>query len=76
MSTEKYRGYKFRYVRDNESGEKVKVYVEEGVNSETQHIYNTRNGAPPYICFKEHAKPSTHSRAKSLAQKWADMNRR
>lgn len=76
MSTENYRGYKFRYVKDNESRGKVKVYVEEGADSETEHMYEGKNGSPPYICFKEESKPSSHSSARSLAHKWADMNKR
>jgi len=76
MSTENYRGYKFRYVRDRESRGKVKTYVEKGVNSKTEHLYPGKNGSPPYICIKEKAKPSSHSKARSLAHGWADMNRR
>ncbi len=75
MSTENYRGYKFRYVHDNESRGKVKVYVESGANSRTQHMYKGKNGSPPHICFKDGSKPSSHSKARSLARGWADMNR-
>jgi hypothetical protein len=76
MSTENYKGYKFRYVHDNESRGKVKVYVEEGASSGTQHTYKGENGSPPYICFKEKSKPSSYSDARSKARKWANMNRR
>lgn len=76
MSTENYRGYKFRYVHDNESRGKVKVYVESGASSRTKHIYKGKNGSPPYICFKKGSKPSSYSRARSLARNWADMNHR
>jgi len=76
MSTEHYRGYNFRYTHDNESSGKVKVYVEKGGDSQTEHMYSGDNGSPPYICFKEDSKPSSYSDAKSLAHRWADMNRR
>jgi len=76
MSTENYKGYKFRYVHDNEARGKVKVYVESGASSRTQHIYKGKNGSPPYICFKEGSKPSSCSKASSLARNWADRNRR
>ena len=75
MSTENYRGYKFRYVHDNESKGKVKVYIEKGRDSKTEHVYAGKNGSPSYICFKKEHKPSSHSAARSLARKWADMNR-
>jgi len=48
MSTENYRGYKFRYVKDNKSKGKVKVYVEKGGNSKTKHMYKERF-APLYL---------------------------
>ena len=76
MSTENYRGYKFRYVHDPESRGKIKVYVETGAGSGTQHMYKGKNGSPPYICIKEKYKPSSLSKARSLARDWADMNRR
>jgi len=76
MSTEKYRGYEFNYVKDSKSRGKVKVYVNKGANSKSQHIYPGKNGSPPYVCFKEKSKPSSLSSARSLAHKWADMNRR
>ena len=73
MSTENYRGYKFRYVHDRASRGKVKVYVEDGTSSKTKHLIRGKN---PYICFKNGHKPSTHGKARSLAYKWANMNRR
>jgi hypothetical protein len=76
MSTERYGGYKFRYVHDRKSPGKVKVYVEEGGGSRTEHMYEGKNGSPPFICFKERSKPSSHSQARSLARQWANMNRR
>ena len=75
MSTENYRGYKFRYCNDVKSQGKVRVYVERGVNSNTQHYHKGSNGSPPRICFKKKSKPSSYSEARSLARKWADMNR-
>jgi hypothetical protein len=76
MSAENYRGYKFRYVHDPKSHGKIKVYVEKGASSGAQHMYSGKNGSPPYICFKDKAKPSSLSKARSLARGWADMNRR
>ena len=76
MSTENYNGYSFRYVHDTGSRGKVKVYVEKGASSKTQHLLPGKKGSPPYICFKNYSKPSTHSKARSLARRWADMNRR
>ena len=76
MSTERYGGYKFRYVHDRKSPGKVKVYVEEGGSSRAEHMYEGKNGSPPYICIKERAKPSSLSKARSLARGWADINRR
>ena len=76
MSTENYGGYKFRYVHDNKSSGKVKVYVEGGSNSRTKHMYKGKNGSPPYICFKENSKPSSYNKARSLAHNWARMNNR
>ena len=73
MSIEKFRGYTFRYVHDRTSPGKVKVYVEKGIDPKTKHLIP---GKPPYICFKENHKPSTYSNARSLARKWANMNRR
>jgi hypothetical protein len=74
MSTESYRGFKFRYCNDvNDSG-KVRVYVESGINSSTEHYHKGTDGAPPRICFKEDSKPSSYSEARSLAHRWADMN--
>ena len=75
MSTENYGGFKFRYCNDNVSRGKVKVYVESGVNSRTQHCYKGKNGSPPYICFKDRSKPSSYSEARTLAHRWANMNR-
>lgn len=72
MSTENYGKYKFRYVHDRESSGKVKVYVEKGVNSRSEHIIPGGYDSPPYICFKEEAKPSSCKEAKSLAHVWAD----
>ncbi len=72
MSTENYRGFRFRYVRDPESSGKVKTYVEKGVNSRTQHIYKGKNGSPPYICLKPENKPSSLSKARELARNWAN----
>jgi len=76
MSTESYGGYKFRYVHDNKSRGKVKIYVESGTTSKTQHLYEGRGGSPDYICIKKENKPSSYARARTLAHKWADMNRR
>ena len=76
MSTENYNGYKFRYVNDTESRGKAKVYVEKGTSSKTQHLLPGKKGSPPYICFKKNSKPSTYSEARTLAHRWADMNRR
>ena len=76
MSTENYGGYKFRYVHDNESRGKVKVYVESGAGSGTEHLLSGKKGSPPYVCFKEENKPSSHSEARSLTHRWANMNRR
>ena len=75
MSTEHYRGYKFRYCNDVNASGKVRVYVERGVNSRTQHYHRGINGSPPRICFKKNSKPSSYSKARSLARGWADMNR-
>jgi len=75
MSTFTHKGYKFRSVHDNKSRGKVKVYVEKGANSKTKHLYPGKNGSPPYICFKKEHKPSSNSGAKSLARRWADMNK-
>ena len=75
MATETYRGYKFRYVKDRESRGKVRTYIEKGATSRTQHMYKGKNGSPPYICIKDGHKPSTLSKARSLARGWADMNR-
>ena len=72
MSTETYGKHKFRYVRDPEARGKVKVYVERGVNSRTQHIYKGKNGSPPHICIKPEHKPSSYSQARGLAHKWAN----
>jgi hypothetical protein len=76
MSTENYKGYRFRHVRDRESPGKIKTYVEKGTNSKTKHLYPGKNGSPPYVCIKEKAKPSTLSKARELAHGWADMNSR
>ena len=75
MSTESYRGYKFRYVHDNASQGKVKIYVENGGTSRTQHLYKGTRGSPDYICIKNQNKPSSQYDARQLAHKWADMNR-
>ena len=75
MATEDYRGYKFRYVHDNVSQGRVKIYVERGGASGTQHLYKGRGGSPDYICIKNEHKPSSHYDARNLAHKWADMNR-
>lgn len=72
MSTENYRGFKFRYCRDSESPGKVRTYVEKGVNSGTQHIYKGQGGSPPHICIKSGNKPSSLSQAKKLAHTWAN----
>ena len=72
MTTENYRGFKLRYVRDGKSKGKIKVYIERGVNSRTQHYYKGKNGSPPYICFKPETKPSSLSKARPLAHKWVD----
>lgn len=72
MSTENYHGFKFRYVRDRESPGDVKVYVEKGINSRTEHLYKGKGGSPPHICIKPENKPSSYSEAKGLAHKWAD----
>ena len=71
MSRESYGKHTFRYVRDPESRGKVKVYVERGVNSRTQHIYKGKNGSPPYICIKPEHKPSSLSGARKLAHTWS-----
>ena len=73
MSTENYRGYKLRYVKDRASKGKIKVYVPEGTSSKTRHLIR---GNPPYICFKKQHKPSKYWQARSLAHRWVDMNRR
>jgi len=79
MASENYRGYKFRYVKDNQDPGNVKVYVENqpsyqgrSAKSNTIHRYPGSNGSPPYICFKRNSKPSSLSEAKKLAHKWAD----
>lgn len=72
MSSESYRGFKFRYVHDRKSPGKVKVYVEKGVNSRTQHIYKGKGGSPPHICIKSEHKPSSYSKARKYAHDWAN----
>ena len=74
MSTERYGRHKFRYVKDNVSPGKVKVYIEEGASSQSKHIYKGKNGSPPYICFKGNSKPSSLSEARRLAYKWANKH--
>jgi hypothetical protein len=83
MSTENYNGYNFRYVKDNRSPNRVKVYVEKqpsyrgrSTNSNTIHRHPAGNTAPPSICFKEKNKPRSLSEAKGLARKWANMTDR
>ena len=80
MSTEHYRGYQFKYVRDPESLGKIKVYVVSqpsyqgrGTSSNVIHRWPGKNGSPPYICFKEEHKPRSSREAAKLARKWADM---
>lgn len=79
MSTENYKSYTFRYVNDRESPGKVKVYVEQQSsygNRDTSvdviHRWSARDGAPPYICFKEQFKPTSFADAQRLAHDWAD----
>jgi hypothetical protein len=80
MSTETYKGYKFRYVHDIVSPGKVRVYIEKQPSYQGRsrdpyviHRYPGMNGAPPYICFKENFKPTSYSEARKLARKWADL---
>jgi len=79
MSTERYKDYLFRFVRDIESPGKVRVYVESqpsygsrDTSIDTIHRWSGSNGSPPYICFKEAHKPSSMSEAQRIAQDWAD----
>ena len=74
MSTENYGRHKFRYVKDNESRGKVKVYVEKGSSSRSKHMYKGKNGSPPHICFKGNSKPSTLSGARKMAHNWANKH--
>jgi hypothetical protein len=83
MSTENYKGYNFRYVKDVKSPGGVKVYVENQpsyrgriTDSNTIHRYPAKNNAPPSICFKEKNKPRSLSEAKGLAHEWADRTDR
>jgi len=76
MSTESYRGFKFRYCRDVDSPGKIRTYVEKGVNSKTRHIYKGKNGSPPHICIKSENKPSSYSKSRKLAHEWADKHGR
>lgn len=79
MSAEAYNGYSFRYVHDDESPGKVKVYIElqppygeRDVSPKVIHRWPAKDGAPPYICFKEAYKPETFSEARRMAHAWAD----
>lgn len=82
MSTENYRGFKFRYVKENKRNNNVKVYLENkpsyqgrSTKSSIIHLYPGSKGSPPYICFKQNSKPTSLSEAKKLAHKWADMTK-
>ncbi|WP_413207709.1 hypothetical protein [Rhodospirillum sp. A1_3_36] len=79
MSIENYNGYTFRYVKDLGSPGKVKVYIESqpsyggrDTSLDVIHRWPAKDGAPPYICFKEAFKPSSFAEAQRLARGWAD----
>lgn len=79
MSAETYRGFRFRYVHDQETQGKIRVYVEQqpsynrrDTSPHVIHRWPARNGAPPYICFKDEHKPATFRDAQRLAHDWAN----
>jgi hypothetical protein len=83
MASERYKGFRFRYVHDVESKGRVRVYVERqpsyggrSTDSDVIHRWPGKNGSPSYICFKSERKPRTYSEAKKLAHQWADATLR
>jgi hypothetical protein len=73
MSVEKIGNYTFRYCHDVATPGAVRIYVESypaGLPAEArEHLIPDKvGGAPPHICLKEEAKPTSGSSAQSLAR--------
>jgi hypothetical protein len=83
MSTERYKNFVFRYVRDPKTVGAVRVYVEDqpsygGRSTAPATIHrwpdnHDGNSHPPYICFKDGSKPTTFDDAQHKAHRWADL---
>jgi hypothetical protein len=82
-ATESYRNFTLRYVHDPDWSGKVRVYVEDAPSyrerdssTSVAHLWPARDGAPPYICFKQDHAPNTYAEARRLAEVWCDLTLR
>ncbi|MDA1052504.1 MAG: hypothetical protein O3C40_18770 [Planctomycetota bacterium] len=71
MSVERIGGYTFRYCQDVDRPGAVRIYVEQcpalPANA-SEHLIRGTGGAPPHICLKQEAKPTSGSAAQALAR--------
>jgi hypothetical protein len=68
MSVEKIGGYTFRYCHDVATPGAVRVYVEGRPAGANEHLIPGTGTAPPHICLKEEAKPTSASAAQAIAR--------
>ena len=68
MSVERIGNYTVRYCHDVETAGAVRIYVESRPTGANEHLIPGTGGAPPHICLKEGAKPTSGSQARELAR--------
>ncbi|HEV2864313.1 MAG TPA: hypothetical protein VGX48_25165 [Pyrinomonadaceae bacterium] len=75
---EYYRGFAFRYCYDVDNPGKIRIYIESqpsyrgrDTDCHSTHRLYSGGGAPPHICLKPEAMPSTYEEAEELAHRWA-----
>lgn len=78
MSTEEYRGFTFRYVRDPDVCDAIRIYVEDmpdtykNISLREIHLWQPGAVAPPRINVSPGLSPKSIGDARRIAYKWAD----